>query len=383
MNNSHFGFRFFLLSLAVSAAPLFAQDASRPDMDVSAPDTEITVPEDDGQDEALREEKGIPVFPSVVKANWEAWAGVQGTVTWAALVPLMGDPSIKGADAAALAALVRHSRRAKAVPLSLDEAAGLSDKKILSFYVKAAVKLKNLKRVLFASGKPDFNKLQQGPATDCYFFSGTGWIARNRPDVITKAIKEVPGKGYNVVFPDGQEALVSQPTDAEIAYNDSPSTLSDGIWMPVLLKAEGIIEGRHSARRAEIADPSLRVDVGGGPAAIVKRWTGNDFSGFNLGDRAEREAVREGFIRMQRFGLMAEALSFKHPDGKLIGNHCYAIFAFDAKTDMLTVWNPWGNDFKPRGPSGPEFGFARKSGIFEISLDDFIRLYSYLAIEKP
>ena len=367
--------------LAALNARALAQNSSPANIP-SAPDTEVTIPGDDGQDEPFGAAGEIRPFEAVVAANWKAWSGGNDELSREDLIALVGNPSIRGEDAAALAALVRRLRHGRGEPVSLSSLSSLADKKTLSFYSEAVSKLRNAKRVLFASGWPDFSKLRQGPATDCYFFSGTGWIAKFRPEVITGAIKEIPGKGFRVVFPDGEEALVSQPTDAEMAYNDSPSTLSDGMWMPVLLKAEGVVEGRRSAKRAEIADPSLRVDVGGGPAAIVKRWTGKGFSGFNLGG-ASRKAVRDAFIRMRQRGLMAEALSYKHPDGKLIGNHCYAILSFDADTDILTVWNPWGNDFTPKGPSGPEFGFERKGGVFSISLDDFMRLFRYLAIEKP
>ncbi len=358
-----------------------AQNLSK-DVAPAVPDTEVTVPGDDGQNESFSAAGELRPFSAVISVNWKLWSGGRDSISRDDLIALFVDPAIKGEDAAALAALVRHLRHNGGEPVSLLSVSGITDKNTLSFYSESAAKLKSVKRVLFASGRPDFSKLRQGPATDCYFFSGTGWIAKFRPEVITGAIKEIPGKGFRVVFPDGEEALVSPPTDAEMAYNDSPSTLGDGIWMPVLLKAEGVIEGRRNARRAEIADPSLRVDVGGGPAAIVKRWTGNGFSGFNLGG-ASRKAVRAALVRMQGRGLMAEALSYKHPDGKLIGNHCYAILAFDAETDILTVWNPWGNDFTPKGPSGPEFGFERRGGVFKISLDDFMKLFRYLAIEKP
>jgi len=358
-----------------------AQNLSQ-DVNGAPPDTEVTVPGDDGQNESVSVAGELRSFSAVASANWNRWSGGRNSISRDDLIALFADPSIKGEDAAALAALVRHLRHNGGGPVSLSSVSGITDKKTLSFYSESAAKLKNAKRVLFASGRPDFGKLRQGPATDCYFFSGTGWIAKFRPEVITGAIKEIPGRGFSVVFPDGEQALVSPPTDAEMAYNDSPSTLGDGIWMPVLLKAEGIIEGRRNARRAEIADPSLRVDVGGRPAAIVKRWTGKGFSGFNLGG-ASRKAVRAALVRMQGRGLMAEVLSYKHPDGKLIGNHCYAILAFDTETDILTVWNPWGNDFTPKGPSGPEFGFERRGGVFKISLDDFMKLFRYLAIEKP
>lgn len=75
-------------------------------------------------------------------------------------------------------------------------------------------------------------------------------------------------------------------------------------------------------------------------------------------------------------------LSFS-PPAKLAYDHVYAVMDFSAAADALTLWNPWGTDFTPTGPSEPENGYARKKGIFYLTLDEFIAFFSFLAIEQP
>ncbi len=78
---------------------------------------------------------------------------------------------------------------------------------------------------------------------------------------------------------------------------------------------------------------------------------------------------------------MATALLLHKPPAKLPYDHVYAIMGFDPETNIVTIWNPWGTDFTPSGPDGPDNGYTRKNGIFRLSLDEFISFYSFLAIE--
>jgi hypothetical protein len=34
----------------------------------------------------------------------------------------------------------------------------------------------------------------------------------------------------------------------------------------------------------------------------------------------------------------------------------------------VTIWNPHGSDFMPKGPDGPANGYARKDGVFKAPL---------------
>jgi hypothetical protein len=57
------------------------------------------------------------------------------------------------------------------------------------------------------------------------------------------------------------------------------------------------------------------------------------------------------------------------------------VFRFDAERDMVITWNPWNDDFKPKGEAGRENGYARDDGIAEIPLADFIEIFRVMRIE--
>lgn len=330
---------------------------------------------------SAEELKGITPFAAVVQRNWNSWSKGNATVTKLDLIAQMASPAYTGEDAAALVALEIYLKKNPAVDLAT--AAAIDDPKIMERYYRNVLKLRRVKRVLFANGQPTFELLQQGPVGDCYFFSASGWMARNRPGDVMNAITRLDDGRFRVRFANGDEATVTAPTDAELAINDSDSTLQDGIWMSVLEKATGTIQARTYRKSAEIPDPTVAIDTAGIPiGSVVKRWTGQEVKVFRLGARVQRDQVRRALIRMQERTSLATSLLLHRPPAKLAYDHVYAIMGFDPGTDTVTIWNPWGTDFTPNGPSGPENGYARKKGIFTLNFDEFVSFYSYLAIEQ-
>lgn len=325
--------------------------------------------------------KKISPFAAVVQRNWKSWSQGNDTVAKLDLIAQMTSPEYKGEDAAALVALELYLK--KNPPVDQTTAVAIDDPKIIDHYYRNVLKLRRVKQVLFANGQPSFELLQQGPAGDCYFFSATGWMARNRPGDVMNAITQLGDGRFQVRFANGDEATVTTPTDAELAVNDSDSTLQDGIWMSVLEKATGTIQARRFSKSAAIPDPTVAIDTAGIPiASVVERWSGREAKKLPLGRRAHREQVRNALIRMSEKKSLATALLLHKPPAKLPYDHVYAIMGFDPDSDTVTIWNPWGTDYSPNGPSGPDNGYERKKGIFTLSFDEFVTFYSFLAIEQ-
>ncbi len=324
--------------------------------------------------------EGASPLPVVIARNWDRWAQGRAELSKVDAIALMPDASLRGEDAAALAALELHLRKVPSVDRT--GALAIDAPKVLNFYAKSVRKLRVADRRLFPSGGPTFSMMEQGPTGDCYFFSGTGWIARYRPQVILQAISELPGGRYRVRFPNGDDIEVGAPTDAEMANNNAESTLRDGLWLPVLEKAMGLVMQHTSRRAAAIPDPSVAVNVPGGPAPMVRLWTGNEAQGVHLGGRTGRSELRDILAGMKRRNAMAGVLLLKKPAARLPYDHVYAVLDFDAGADSVTLWNPWGTDYTPPCPSSPECGYARRRGVFTLSLDEFDRFFTYLAVER-
>lgn len=300
------------------------------------------------------------------------------------LQELAADPRIRGDQAIALATLIHHFGKETPDSFRADEFDALPDRKhIEGTYRAMAAKAAEIRPTLFADGRPHFDRLRQGPVGDCYFLSGVGWMAHYHPDRIAQAIRPRRDGGFEVTFPSGERASVAPLTETEILVNSAKGTLADGLWVAALEKALGVIEGEHSRRRASIADPILRIS-GGSSRENIRLWTGHPVETLHLNHPDEARRVAQALRLMQEHRLMAEAsIGRSHaPPSALPHGHSYAVMAFDPARSILTLWNPWGDDFTPKGAPGPEHGWPRRHGLFEIPLHDFLRTFSSISIER-
>ena len=321
----------------------------------------------------------------IIARNWAAWSHGQESVNYHDLIDELANPSYKEADAAALAALARTMRashftgqlaRTQAVEMAAN------NHTLQTQYAQFIDSLPQLNSSLFASGKPNFSALKQGPIGDCFFFSGIGWLAEYRPQVIQQAIIEEPNGQYLVKFPNGAQTRVAEPTDAEILFFNSAATITDGLWVTVLEKAVGAILPNYTKRVDNQVETAYNIALGGGPARIEAIWTGASPTVIYLNRKPARHEVREALIRMQERRLMSQALTPAHSIAHSIaGDHVYAILGFNKATDTLTIWNPWGDEYTAKGAPGIQNGYSRKHGVFTMPLDEFMSVYWILSVE--
>ncbi|OWK43731.1 hypothetical protein [Fimbriiglobus ruber] len=65
----------------------------------------------------------------------------------------------------------------------------------------------------------------------------------------------------------------------------------------------------------------------------------------------------------------------------IASQHAYGVIGYDAKTDHVTLWNPWGNTFDPKGPAGLKNGYPTKGGVCTMPLMEFVQVYRTLFYE--
>jgi len=70
----------------------------------------------------------------------------------------------------------------------------------------------------------------------------------------------------------------------------------------------------------------------------------------------------------------------KLPPG-IANNHDYAILGYHPQTNLVEIWNPWGNQFKPKGEAGREHGYPTEGGTFSMPLRDFVRVFGSIYYE--
>src|SRR5262249_45338878 len=119
---------------------------------------------------------------------------------------------------------------------------------------------------------------------------------------------------------------------------------------------------------------------GGNPGTAGRAYTGHKFTSIPLVGDFKKEVTNDDLNA--RLAKVRKELPDALSDKRIVlastpkrdmpvsinGNHAYAVFGYDQATDAITLWNPHGNDFKPKGAEGFEFGYARKDGVFTMPL---------------
>jgi hypothetical protein len=63
------------------------------------------------------------------------------------------------------------------------------------------------------------------------------------------------------------------------------------------------------------------------------------------------------------------------------GNHAYAVLNYNGATGVVQVWDPHGDNFKPKGEPGPAHGYPRVGGIYWVPVGEFVWQFSGMAFE--
>jgi hypothetical protein len=349
---------------------------------------------------ALAETNAPPTFLSVVTAQFATWdKNRDGVLASNELDALVADPRITKQAAAAVAALKRasRSRTIKLPPLTLQSISALATNKpaagnpdLARMYREGVSRLGNAPhRELFASGLPKLETIHQGKLGNCFCLAPLGAMVHRNPKQVADLFAAQGDGAYRVKL--GKQAvLVTPPTDAELAM--TASNEQDGIW--VNLYEKGIGQARNEARPPEQRAGSA-IDAlarGGSAGTMLAFITGHEITRFSFKfakdpavTRDEREAKLKELSQQLAAAAAARRLmtcgTLKTTTPGLTPNHAYAVLDYDAKTDAVTLWNPHGGKFTPKGAPGLEHGYPEKDGIFQIPVRDFVRQFSGMAFE--
>jgi hypothetical protein len=327
----------------------------------------------------------------LLDSRWTQWVHGNERLSASDLDDEAANPAVRGEEAAAVAALLQQLNRlrtrdgtdgidlARLKPAEQGGDAALW-KALLASYRQNLQKSRLIPTELWAREQPTFAAVRQAREGDCWLLATTGWMVRFRPEVVRNAIEPAGENRWRVRFASGDTVEVFTPTTTELLAVNSAATLRDGLWLPVVKEAMGTLLGETNARKQEIEAESLRVNGGSG-SRMLQRWTGHKVRVWRLEGQSPIETVRaaitDGIARKAAMG----AGTPREPKGRIPPNHAFAIFGFDAARDTVLLWNPWGNNFTPKGPDGREHGYTHKAGISEMPLADFTELFRGLWIE--
>ena len=272
------------------------------------------------------------------------------------------------------------------------------------------------------SGDEVLTHLHQGPLGDCFFVAAVGAAEHRNPAMIRGMITSLAGGRVRVAFPAPFAAVVLPPlTDAERALSSSSG--GQGDWVVALEQAYG--RYRHQLKGDDtVVEGTDAVCHGGNPGTVLQTLTGHATTGIGLPkDPAKRAAEKEKVLGKLRTSLvdaftehrLVVADVNKLPEGKaepkptgggddgdhdpttdttsaalpsppnISHGHSYAVTGYDAKTDTVTIWNPHGQTFHPKGPDGIANGYTTAHGTFHLPLAEAYQFYSNFIFEtaKP
>jgi len=365
-------------------------------------------------------------FTKVVHQNFQKWdENRDGRLSADEIDRLIADPSVSGLEAAAVAAIHRYLR-SEGTPPAITQAEllktaqqqpvlaeqgnsqevfrqDLSDGKsrFVSYYARFAAHLKQAPRDLFTDeGGPTLDGIKQGALGDCFFMCVIGATVNRNPQTVRRILRANPDGTTDVMFPGVKPVRVRRLTDGEIALTSSAA--DQGIWVNVLEKAFG--EVKYSQPQTKHAEDDIDLDAishGGKILTTIELMTGHKAfvipirkyknkklhlpTGAEIPCTVARldSAFRKAFATNRIVCAdIAPGVPGKDIPPGLIGRHAYAVLSYDQASRMVTVWNPHGKDFTPKmSPAGLENGYPVKKGVFQIPLEDFVRVFKAVTYE--
>lgn len=232
------------------------------------------------------------------------------------------------------------------------------------------------------SVRPDL--VSQGELGDCYFLAAVAALAQHDKGkkAIMSMIKDLGDNRYQVTFPGKKPLTIDGPSLGERSMYSNAS--SDGHWLAVIEKAYAV-QRNDSAWFVKYSNPYDKIGQGGmlseGINALTTNGTDTDII---LATRTEtlRSKLTSalGSQKMVTAAIMKELIGDGNTDNGLPTAHAYSILAYDRKSDMITVRNPWGstevNDANGRTRDG------KNDGTFQMPLSEFQSTFHFLTYEK-
>jgi hypothetical protein len=349
-------------------------------------------------------------FATVVEAHFSRWdRNHDGRLSAQEVTALVTDPAVRGDEAAAVAVIHLYQRGRKgSAACTRDEllhptAPGPEERRDVTprrvnFEARFNTfreRIHKTPRVVFAANAPTLDRLSQGYQGDCYFLAAVGAAVHRNAAAVRHMIHPRPDGSCDVVFGNGQSAHVRPLTDAEVALASSAG--SQGLWPAVLEEGFGQLKARSSLGGHGTGEGLDAVTGGGDAGRAITLLTGH---------KARFLAIRKGWAsdspppQRDAPALAARVRAVLHdaaaqhllvccgtsrgprPPG-IASEHDYAVLAYDAGTDTVQLWNPWGNHFEPRGRPGLENGYPTVGGRFQLPLWDFVHIFGGVFYEAP
>ncbi|CAN5620203.1 hypothetical protein BH09VER1_BH09VER1_13540 [soil metagenome] len=352
-----------------------------------------------------------PTFSHAIQSGFPKWdRDHDGMLSMDEIEWSLASPEIKGADAAALAAMYRATRvknsplKAPVAVATLEEAASqhaaagknpddestdVQNADLAGSYARALERISKTPHTLFADKIPHLESFRQGKIGSCFCLAPMAALIYRDPAEVARRF--TPEKdGFTVQLNDHRKVWVTVPTDGEIAISSTTGT--DGYWSTVYEKAIGQMRMEDKG----VPGPPLRAATEGSAGKMIGVLTSREFTRFSCSpwrkpDITEearaalldqlRALLREGTEKHQIMTVGTGTKGVKVPS--LSFSHAYAVLGYDAATDCVTIRDPHNQNFTPKGDPGLKNGYVVARGIFHVPLADAVQIMGGFAFEQP
>jgi len=340
-------------------------------------------------------------FAKVVLAHFEKWdLNHDGVLDPEELDRLVTKRSIHGDAAAALGALKSIQRQGKFTLPKLDieyfnTYARLAGEKKLkgmppfeSQFNAARKRITDKNRVVFPPGQPSLSAVHQGTLGDCFFLAGLGSMLARDPAGVKQLITLDANGDYTVQFPGAGKVQVHPLTDAELALTST--TEGHGLWLNLFEKAYGQLRNESLQAEKKTLCSTDAICNGGSPRMVIQDLTGHQAKWLNM-HRVTKEPMTPEKIAEEAHQILVNAhrarrllcaVTPKEQKAKgLNANHAYTVLSYDASKKVITLFNPHGNTFQPKGEPGTKNGYVTTHGRFTMPLAEFVECYQAVYYE--
>lgn len=327
-------------------------------------------------------------FTKATTAGFPRWdKDADGYITLRESTRAIADKSNKGDEAAAIAALhsILHEPGLRIGAISLEQVreparrpVGFPDLGKQFELMAAAVKAP--RGPLFGPGAPKIEGIHQGLEGDCYLIATMGAQANLHPDRLRAIFKELPEGMVEVKFY-GARIVINELTDSERAL--AATSGDQGTWISITEKAWGTLRLKFRREYGNAFD-----QVGwGNPTAVIQLLTGRKaiLHQIVLEDGLDDVTKRLDYSfrsAMEEKRIVCAGTDRRPLPPGIVQTHAYAVLGYNPATRDVTLWNPWGKDFQPKGGSGLRTGYETKQGKFTLPLSDFARIFDRVMIQS-
>ncbi len=349
---------------------------------------------------------GAPAFLTEVDTHFKAWdVDHDGTLSVVEIENSVASPQFKGPAAAAIASLRSAVRTTsyKLPPLTQEairklvpRPTGSEDLPDLEDMFEHAIKrIEASDTRLVDLAKIGLDSLEQGKLGDCFCLAPMGAMLHRDPKEVARLFTPSDAGFVNVTLGGTRTFRVALPSDAERAL--MATTDGSGVWANCYEKAVGQMK-----RKKDDASHPTELSVvtrGGSAGTMLSILTGHEIerascSPFRAKKTTEAEKakilaeIRRQMTATQAAGRLVcggtgsgkTAVGHKPPGVR--GPHAYAILGYDAKADIVTLWDPHGDDYTPSAePPGIQNGYPRKKGRTLIPLTELVQWFGGFSFE--